>query len=1163
MSSGQRIALEQLRHLARIDQSPIEITDVRNSLTLDSTLAIDIDLDCSGYVRVDGGLPLQDRERFELLIPAGFPFEPPAVRAPHLRFAGFSHVQWGRQLCLYQSVQTQWLPDQGMRGFLEQLDEWLRRGARNELDPADLPRHPPAAYLGTSTTICVTADTPSFRGEPWIGFAALSKTKPGLLDLISWHPDCKAPSGTMLAPAVLLDFELPFEWPATVRDLVCQLNCKGRLGWEVLGHLMAASLRVPDGVPLYLAIGAPSRSAARDIRQRCQHLAFWEIPATEAAGLRAASIALQVEHELDQIPLPPEFRKLVDLADDRLLAWCRNAPVRWCRVMENRPEIVTRRDEGATMDWFAGKRVAIWGCGAIGSHIAEHLARAGVAKLVLYDKGRVTRGILVRQNFTVSDINELKVDALAGRVHSISPRIEVESRNEDIVSKTLNRADWDAGIDIVIDATAALSVRSKLESVLKRHERRVPIASVMISATAQRALATLARTAYGAGPRDVLRRLGLAAMSRDWLERWVSEFWSRDAAQGLRQPEPGCSDPTFVGSNVDVACLSARALNSLAKALRSPSADASGFLLALSIADREQRFRFRPDIRWVANSIDFRLAANAWRDMLGWIRTSARERSPEHETGGLLFGELDETSNIAWVTHVSGPPPDSVCSPDRFVCGTHGTAALAKDHRELSRGSVRFLGMWHSHPKAAPRPSRTDYQGMRKLLASQEQGDAPSLMVIVGHAATPQPSVAAFVCRQQAARAAADGADPDCKGGVTTPAPPAPLGKKIGLALSGGGARAMAFHLGTLRALQDLDLLEEVDVISGVSGGSVMTGLLGYTEAPFDSVDRQAVELLRRGLMRATLRKLLLSPRRLVPFLMNAAFAALLRPIIDIASCVKNFAAPLIPRTKTHPVSVARRSWPRLQHYNLLHIFSDVVADLVGTMTCDSATRRGISVVFNACELRTGTAFRMSNECFGSYRFGYAPASELRLADAMSASAAYPAVIAPFDWKRTFEKDGDQAERRVIVTDGGVYENLGVSVMEPGRNLTVSKISYAPEIIIVSDAGTGQFTGETVPVRWPKRMKQVAESLMRKVQNATKTRLHDLRASGNLHAFVYVGLGQIDHRVPLKALNWVNRDQVIHYPTDFSAMPEDDLHTLSQRGESIARTLVAQYLLSD
>ena len=45
--------------------------------------------------------------------------------------------------------------------------------------------------------------------------------------------------------------------------------------------------------------------------------------------------------------------------------------------------------------------------------------------------------------------------------------------------------------------------------------------------------------------------------------------------------------------------------------------------------------------------------------------------------------------------------------------------------------------------------------------------------------------------------------------------------KRIGLALSGGGYRAAAYHIGTLRALHKLGIFENVDVISSVSECSI------------------------------------------------------------------------------------------------------------------------------------------------------------------------------------------------------------------------------------------------------------------------------------------------------------------------------------------------------
>ena len=49
---------------------------------------------------------------------------------------------------------------------------------------------------------------------------------------------------------------------------------------------------------------------------------------------------------------------------------------------------------------------------------------------------------------------------------------------------------------------------------------------------------------------------------------------------------------------------------------------------------------------------------------------------------------------------------------------------------------------------------------------------------------------------------------------------------KVGLALSGGGFRASIFHMGVLRRLHELEILPKIDVISTVSGGSILGAAL-------------------------------------------------------------------------------------------------------------------------------------------------------------------------------------------------------------------------------------------------------------------------------------------------------------------------------------------------
>src|SRR6267378_2129423 len=54
----------------------------------------------------------------------------------------------------------------------------------------------------------------------------------------------------------------------------------------------------------------------------------------------------------------------------------------------------------------------------------------------------------------------------------------------------------------------------------------------------------------------------------------------------------------------------------------------------------------------------------------------------------------------------------------------------------------------------------------------------------------------------------------------------------LGLALSVGGSRAAAFHCGTVAALEELNLLEKVNVVSAVSGGRVLCHGLTLEKLP-------------------------------------------------------------------------------------------------------------------------------------------------------------------------------------------------------------------------------------------------------------------------------------------------------------------------------------------
>jgi NTE family protein len=80
-----------------------------------------------------------------------------------------------------------------------------------------------------------------------------------------------------------------------------------------------------------------------------------------------------------------------------------------------------------------------------------------------------------------------------------------------------------------------------------------------------------------------------------------------------------------------------------------------------------------------------------------------------------------------------------------------------------------------------------------------------------------------------------------------------------------------------------------------------------------------------------------------------------------------------------------------------------------------------------------------------------------------------------------------------------------------------------------------------------------------RAQNASITRLFELRASGKLRNFVLPYLGQDDELLAVPPSDLVKRAAVDGYPTDFSAMPEEWVERLSKRGEQLTLALIHEH----
>ena len=122
---------------------------------------------------------------------------------------------------------------------------------------------------------------------------------------------------------------------------------------------------------------------------------------------------------------------------------------------------------------------------------------------------------------------------------------------------------------------------------------------------------------------------------------------------------------------------------------------------------------------------------DAMAELLAWIRKNNRN-FPESETGGHLYGEIDDATRTIAVTAALGPPPDSEASPRGFLCGTAGADDAAAALHKLSRGTHRPIGMWHTHPRGNPVESAIDSAAMTTLTTQRERPLPQQLLLIAG-----------------------------------------------------------------------------------------------------------------------------------------------------------------------------------------------------------------------------------------------------------------------------------------------------------------------------------------------------------------------------------------------------------------------------------------------
>jgi len=706
-------------------------------------VVVALDVDCRDAPNTPDGIRLRRRERLQVRIPANFPFQLPIVTTPHDRWAATPHVQWARQVCLYRSPAIEWNPADGIHGFMDRLLDWLLQASAGQLDPNGQPIHPPVAYQVTSSpsSITVVADAPRPAGEAWLGFALLRRRGPHRWDIDGWatpsddwRATVSAPHGdgtqVIAAPVLLLPGQIGVEYPLTGAQLLNELRRQNTSSvglFALMGQALRVNTILTGGAapPLFTILGAPGLGIRG--QELATHVVAWEL--TPDAGTVLTPMR-EVIAPTDDADAQAEGELLLDRAQ----GWLADVQLRWVRIHESRPEVTVRRDNDTPAALLRDRKILILGVGALGAPVAEACVRAGAAEVAIVDKGLVHPGILVRQAYTDDDIDEAKAAVTAARLGEIYPQTPVTFAPADAVSIVTDASQLEQ-FDLVIDATADRIVRHVIEDQRRAHGQNWPhLITMMIGPKAARGIVTVNPASSCSGAVDLLRRLSLHARQSPDLTDVVADFYPDHQGWDLFQPEPGCSDATFVGGYADVTGLAGQLLTAgLAELAGSKPSPAAIVVRMPGAGGRTDRITWPPDrvFEDPVGEVQVRLSRSAAGELHAEARRGARVRGRRVETGGMLFGSYDPAAGILWIDAASGPAPESVLSADYFRHGTKGTDELRASYRDSSARTIDFVGFWHTHPDGEAAPSATDWDGMTGLV-DRVPGCRYALMMILG-----------------------------------------------------------------------------------------------------------------------------------------------------------------------------------------------------------------------------------------------------------------------------------------------------------------------------------------------------------------------------------------------------------------------------------------------
>jgi hypothetical protein len=504
---------------------------------------------------------LPERVVFDVRLPAAFPFGKVAFVPKDSCLDGFPHQAsrgLGGALCLLLSEsEYPWEPKARLLAHVRSAVEWLADAANSQLlkdgEPWELPDFRiapsvpaprPIFFAETAASLAVWGDRVGKSGTADIGYHSRTRALVPLsfsADGVRIHmptvsptfcdPARAFPCDWLLLPSFIYTRHRP---PRTFGELAEFASRAGLDVWPVIRKELKKRSAV-DGHH-YLLVGAPIPSVVGG-------------PSTE---IHWQAIAIPAKTAASSLQPPKGFRPKAANGEgrDQVVSMLKDAAIPWSQSTNVGGERLQVR--GLLEPDARAKRVCLVGCGAIGSVLAEHLARGGAHDLTLFDNDTAELQNLTRHTLAAAEVGQNKARAVAARLSGIHPGSTIVGFAADVPlglrekSSEEQHASFDAA-DVLIDCSTNESAFRSMSVFGRAHGKRV----IHIYANARARMLTVCCSGRHASCSEVARRLyaeiqvGDAPFSWDEYDPIVPEIESG----------AGCWHPTFPAKGHDLAAL--------------------------------------------------------------------------------------------------------------------------------------------------------------------------------------------------------------------------------------------------------------------------------------------------------------------------------------------------------------------------------------------------------------------------------------------------------------------------------------------------------------------------------------------------------------------------------------------------------------------------------